>query len=82
MSKIINTTDLQKNIGKITKEVADNFFIVTSRGRAKAVIVPYFENNDEAIANYLEDFEMYKNKNNLQKRYQKSFDSGVSDLVV
>lgn len=82
MSKIVTTSDLQKNIGKISKEVEQTFFIVTNRGLAKMVLMPYFDDNDDLVQNYLEEYQMRKNKKELQKRYTQSIKSGKSNLKV
>ena len=58
MPRIITTSELQKNIGKLMQFVGRSWVIVTSRGKARGVILPYFDNNDEAVAKYLEAYEM------------------------
>ena len=82
MSKIISTSQLQKNIGKITEYTQKSFVILTNRGKARAVLLPYFDENDESIAEYLEDYEMTRNKNHLQQIFKKSEKSGHSSLVI
>jgi hypothetical protein len=46
------------------------------------VLLPYFENNDDIIDDYLEQYEINKNSKNLKKQIQESLDSGLSDLVI
>jgi len=46
------------------------------------IMLPYFENNEEFIDDYLEEYEIRKNKVNLQKSLQESLDSGLSDLII
>jgi len=82
MTKIITTTQVQQQIGKVAKTIGDSPYIATSRGQGKIVMLPYFDGCDELINEYMEDYEMYKNQNELKKRYQESAKSGVSDLVV
>ena len=82
MPKIITTSELQRQIGSLLKWASKACVIVTSRGKPKMIMLPYFEENDEAIADYMEDFEMYANKEALQKEWQESYDSGPSDLVI
>jgi hypothetical protein len=82
MSKIITTSELQKNIGKISEYTQKSFVILTNRGKAKAVLLPYFDDSEESISEYLEDYEMMKKKNTLKKRYKDSQKSGKSSLVV
>jgi len=82
MPKIITTSELQKNIGKLLQFVGNSWAIVTSRGKAKVVMLPYFDDNDALLQDYLEDYEMHKNAKKLRKEFQESYDSGPSDLVI
>lgn len=82
MSKIITTTDAQKNIGKIAKESDETSFVVTSHGKGKMIILPYFDGCDQEMAEYMETYEMMKNKEKLKEKYEKSSDSGESSLVI
>lgn len=82
MTSIITTTQVQQNIGKITGSIGLTTYIVTNRGEGKIVMLPYFDGCDEKIAEYMEDYEMAKNRGRLIKKYKKSFKSGESDLVV
>lgn len=82
MPKIITTSELQKNIGKLLQFVGSSWAIVTSRGKAKVVMLPYFDQSDKAIEDYLEDYEMHRNAEKLKKEFQESYDSGPSDLVI
>lgn len=82
MPRIITTSELQKHIGKLLEFVGNSWAIVTSRGKAKVVVLPYFDHNDEAVGDYLENYEMYKNAKKLRKELQESYDSGPSDLVM
>lgn len=80
MAKIITTSELQKNIGKIDKLA--KVIIVTKRGKGNTVMLPYFDDNEEAIEEYLEEYEMRQNKKALQKRYEDAAKSGLSDLKI
>lgn len=80
--KIITTTELQKNIGQFSKDTMRKPFIVTSRGKAKLVILPYFDDNDDCINDYQEQYEMQKNKEALKKRYTQSLQSSESSLII
>lgn len=82
MVKIISTSQLQKTIGQIGSFVANSWVIVVNRGKPNAVLLPYFEQNDGAIASYLEDYEMYQNAQKLRTQLQESEASGVSTLVI
>lgn len=76
--KILTKTDLQKNIGKLEKKA----YILVNRGKPEAVILPYFEGNEEIIEDYLEDLEIAQNRESLAKKVNKSVKSGLSELVI
>lgn len=80
--KIITTTELQQKIGDISKEIEKTTYIVTNRGKAKFVIVPYFDGCNELIEDYYEDFEIHQNKEKLSQRYKESLESGLSDFTI
>ena len=78
--KIITTTELQKNIWSISKGIEWNNYTIINRWKPRMVILPYFENNEEFINDYLEEYEMRKNEVNLKKELAESLASGLSDL--
>ena len=82
MAKIITTSQLQKTIGQLLAYVTQSWVIVTKKGHPTAVMLPYFDDNEEAVAEYLEEYEIQMNKEALQERYRKSQRSGRSKLVV
>lgn len=82
MSYIITTTELQKNIGTISDSIEKQSYIVTNRGKGKIILLPYFDGCDELIDDYMEYYEMLKNKKKLKKELQESHDSGESDLII
>lgn len=82
MIKIVTTSELQKNIGKLLLWIGRASVIVTNRGKASAVVLPYFSENDEAVAQYMEDYEMYRNAVTLKKELRASHESGRSDLAI
>jgi len=82
MNKIINTTQLQQTIGKVAKDAENNPYIVVNRGKAKLVVLPYFDEGIEKIEEYFEDFRMQQNRDELKERYTTSSNSGSSDFVV
>lgn len=82
MTHIITTTHVQQKIGQISAFIGEKSYIVTNRGEGKIVMLPYFDGCDEDILEYMEDYEMAKNREVLQKRYQKSAKSGKSSLVI
>jgi hypothetical protein len=79
---IITTTELQKKIGQITDKIGEKYYIVTNRGKARVILLPYFDGCDALIEDYMEDYEILMNKDKLQKWLKKSADSGESDLVI
>lgn len=83
MTHIVTTTQVQQNIGKITADIEDmKTFIVTNHGQGKMVILPYFDGCDEGIVEYMEDYEMFKNREKLKKRYIKSSKSGKGGIRI
>lgn len=82
MATIITTTQLQQRIGEITASISKKSYIVTNRGEGKMIILPYFDGCDRLVEDYLEDYEMYSNKEKLQKELLESKKSGRSDLVI
>jgi hypothetical protein len=51
-------------------------------GEAKMIVLPYFSNNDESVLEYLEEYEIQKNKNMLEKQCKESQESQLSSLRV
>jgi hypothetical protein len=45
-------------------------------------MLPYFDNNEEFIDDYLEEYEIRKNREKLQKEMVDSKESGLSDLII
>ena len=84
MPAIITNSELQKNIGKISRSLGEEtpYIIVTIHGKGNMIVLPYFEKADKFVEEYLEDYVMWKNKNKLQKKYKESLESGESDLVI
>ena len=82
MQRIVSTSDAQKKIGQISKTIGDDFYIVTSHGKGKMVILPYFDGCEEHIEDYMEDHEMMSNREALVAEFQESLDSGESSLVI
>lgn len=75
---IITKKDLQKNIGKIR----DKAYLIVNRGKPESIIVPYFEGGEAWVEDYLEDYEMHRNSEKLQKELQQSWKSGLADLEI
>lgn len=82
MIKIITTTQVQQKIGEVSEAIEDTAYIATRRGQGRIVMLPYFDGCDENIMDYLEDFEMFKNRDRLKNRYKESLESGESDLTI
>ncbi|MCX6807235.1 MAG: hypothetical protein NTZ80_00275 [Patescibacteria group bacterium] len=79
---IINNSDLQKNIGMFSKNIESNSYTVINRGKPKMIILPYFEDSNNFIDDYLEAYEINKNRKNLQQELTESLKSGESDLII
>ena len=82
MAKIITTSELQKTIGQLLAYMHHSWVVVTNRGKPTAVMLPYFDDNESAVALYLEDYEMYKNASELRRQLRESEASGLSSLVI
>ena len=82
MATIITNSDVQKNIGQLTKNIGNTTYTVTNRWKPKMTILPYFDDNEDFINDYLEEYEIQKNKNKLKKEFKKSVDSGRSSLRI
>lgn len=82
MAKIITTSTLQKTIGQLASYVSRSWVVVTNKGKPTVIMLPYFDDNEDAIALYLEDYEMNKNAEKLRAELRESEKSGVSDLVI
>lgn len=80
--EIISNTELQKHIGSISKNIENDFFTVTTRGKPKMMLVPYFSEGGDMIDDYMEEYLLWKNREKLQIEAQQSLDSGLSDLVI
>lgn len=82
MFHIITTTQVQQKIGHISDTISQQSYIVTNRGAGKIVMLPYFEGCDDLLSNYMEDFEMWKNREKLLEKYKKSSASGASKYKI
>ena len=78
MNKIVTTSEVQQKIGKITKSIGVETYVVTSHCKGKMILLPYFDGCNKSM----EDYEMMKNRQVLQKRYSESSDSGDSSLII
>ncbi len=82
MTHIITTTQLQQKIGAISNSITEQTYIVTNRGQGRMVLLPYFESCDENVMEYMENYEMMKNKKKLQKELKASLRSGKGNIVI
>jgi hypothetical protein len=76
--QFITTTALQRD----PKQIGDTFQIITSRGKPKAVGLPYFEGSTSFIEDYLEAYEIHMNRDILKKRMEESEASGISSFSI
>lgn len=79
---IITTSKVQQKIGNISASIGKKWYIVTNRGEGKIIMLPYFDGCDKKISEYMEEYEMAQNKNELKKRYADAEKSGVSSLMI
>jgi len=56
--------------------------IIVVHGEAQQVILPYFEGCGDLLENYLEDYEIAQNNNQLNERYERLAAESPSDLVI
>ena len=82
MARIITTTQMQQKIGQIADSIETTPYIVTNRGMGKIILLPYYDGCDEIIEDYMEDYEIWKNGDKLQKKWEESLASGDSDIVI
>jgi len=73
---------MQQKIGEISANIDQKAYIITNHGKGKMVILPYFDGCDEWIEDYIEDYEMMKNKDKLQKELKESLDSGIGKIRI
>lgn len=82
MFHIISTREFQKNIGQISDDLEKIAYIVTKHGYGKMLILPYFDGCDDFIDEYLEDYEIFSKKEELEEELEESYNSGRSDLII
>jgi hypothetical protein len=82
MATIISNSELQKNPGKLAKIVGEKGVILTTHGVPKMMVVPYYEDSDLWLEDYLENYEIWKNQKMLKQEMSDSKASGISDLII
>ena len=75
MSQIITTSELQRNIGRISREIGKDHMTVVNRGEPKMILLPYFPHNDDFIQDYMEQYEIRMNRDKLSEEIAMSHDS-------
>ena len=80
--EIISNSELQKKIGSISKNIDTEFYTVTTRGKPKMMLVPYFDEGRDLIDDYMEEFLLWKNRKMLKEEAEASLKSGLSDLEI
>jgi hypothetical protein len=77
MIMIITTpTKIQKNLSILSD--TKNVYTIVKNWEPKTFLVPYFE----WIEDYIEDLEMYANREKLVKQFKESSESWLSDLTI
>ena len=82
MTTIINTTDLQKNVWTVSREIYKKNFIVTNKWRGRLRVLPYFDWSDEYLEEYFENLEIFLNREKLRNQMEESKNSWKSNLVI
>lgn len=78
--KIVTTTQVQQNIWILSD--TNNMYTVINRWEPKTLVIPYSEEALDMLEDYLEDLEIMRNSDNLQKEMQASVDSGISHFKI
>lgn len=73
---ITSPTKIQKNLWILSDN--KNVYTIVKNWEPKSIIIPYFD----WIEDYIEDIEMYANREKLVKEYKESVDSWLSDLII
>ena len=79
---IISNSELQKNIGKLSKNIEHDYFTITNRGMPKMVLLPYFAKGSDLVDDYMESYEIFINQEKLQKQAKEALNSGLSDFEI
>lgn len=82
MTKIISATELVRGFSEFSKSLNEHALVATKNGRGHIVVLPYYDGCDKKIVEYMEDYEMFLNKKNLEVVYHESLKSGESDLII
>jgi len=69
-------TKIQKNLSILSD--TKNIYTIIKNWEPKSILVPYFE----WIEDYIEDIEMYANRDKLVKELKESSESWLSDLII
>ncbi len=79
---IISNSELQKNIGKISKDIEHDYFTITNRGMPKMVLLPYFAKGSDLVDDYMESYDIFLNQEKLKKQANESLESGLSNFEI
>lgn len=82
MASILTTSQVQQKIGEISANIGKKSYIITNRGEGRMVILPYFDGCDEFIDDYMEEYEISKNRDQLKSELLVSKKSGNSKLKI
>jgi hypothetical protein len=67
--------DFQRNSANIAKEKIPSF--IMRRGKIEGILLPFFTECDDFIEEYMEAYEIHKNREALTKSLEKSEASGM-----
>jgi hypothetical protein len=72
MAKIVTTSQLQKTIGQLISSIGASWLVITNKGHPKVIMLPYFDDSETAIADYMEEYKKSQKKIILQKKKKES----------
>jgi len=82
MPTIITNSQFQRNPKNISEQLDKKGCIVTNHGVPKMIVLPYFEQSDDFMEEYYEQFEMSQNQKALRKELEASKKSGDSGFQL
>lgn len=82
MPTIISNTEFQKNPAKLAKSIVGKGAVVTIHGKPKMLVLPYFADSEEWLADYLEECEIATNRAKLSAELATSKASGKSRFSI
>ncbi len=82
MPTIITNSQFQRNPRNISEQLDKKGCIVTNHGVPKMIVLPYFEQSDDFMEEYYEQFEISQNQQKLKAELEKSKKGGDSSFQL